>query len=97
MKAKGSGLTGDALGPATDNQPTEIKAPAQIAKVQTLVDGGLRVTVDLAEDQVLAAAHLMECKRRGVPGWLIFRPDWDVLKEQSNEGESQRNHERIHV
>jgi len=36
---------------------------AQVYKVQTLVDGGLRVTLDLPEDAIAQAAALMECKR----------------------------------
>lgn len=38
---------------------------ATVARVQTLADGGLRVTLDLPEDAILQAAQLMECKRRG--------------------------------
>jgi len=39
---------------------------AQVARVQTLADGGLRVTLDLPESAVMAAAELMTCKRFGV-------------------------------
>jgi hypothetical protein len=42
-----------------------------VQKVQTLVDGGLRVTIDLPETAVSEAAQLMECKRQGTP--LTFR------------------------
>jgi hypothetical protein len=62
-------------------RPPEITSPAQIVKVQTLADGGLRYTFDVQEDQVLEAAYLMECKRRGVPGRLTFEPDWSVLDQ----------------
>ena len=51
-----------------------ITFPAQIVKVQTLSDGGLRVTLDLPETAILAAAHLMECKRQGIPGNVNFMP-----------------------
>jgi len=71
---------GDAV--SDEPQPAEIVSPVQIVKVQTLADGGLRFTFDAPETQVLVAAHLMECKRRGVPGWLRFEPDWDVLDER---------------
>ena len=52
---------------------TEIKFPAQVVKVQTLVDNGIRITFDLPETEILAAAHLMECKRVGVAAEVIFK------------------------
>jgi hypothetical protein len=39
---------------------------AEVVKVQTLADHGLRVTLDLSEDDVIAVAKLMEFKRHGV-------------------------------
>jgi len=48
--------------------------PAQVVKVQTLADGGLRLTLDMPETAILEAAHLMECKRQGVPGEVSYRP-----------------------
>lgn len=38
---------------------------AEIYKVQTLVDGGLRVTLDLPETAIEAATKLMLCKQGG--------------------------------
>lgn len=38
---------------------------AQVFKVQTLVDGGLRVTLDLPESALDAVSLLMKCKREG--------------------------------
>jgi len=35
--------------------------------VQTLVDGGIRLTIDLPENCIAQAAMLMECKRQGIP------------------------------
>ena len=66
----------------SETHPNEIRSPVQIVKIQTLADSGLRFTFDAPEGQVLTAAHLMECKRRGVPGWLTFEPDWSVVEEQ---------------
>ena len=43
-----------------------ITFPAVVNKVSTLADGGLRVTLDLPEDAILAAAELMTCKREEV-------------------------------
>jgi len=42
-----------------------IRFQAQIQKVQTLVDGGLRLTLDLSEKDLKAVTDLMECKQRG--------------------------------
>lgn len=43
-----------------------IKVVAVVAKVQTLADGGIRVTLDLPESAIMQAAELMVCKREGV-------------------------------
>jgi hypothetical protein len=39
---------------------------ATVAKVSTMVDGGIRVTLDLPETAIRQAAELMECKRREI-------------------------------
>lgn len=39
---------------------------AVVYKVQTLVDGGVRVTLDLGEDCIPQMAMLAECKRQGI-------------------------------
>lgn len=44
-----------------------IRFAAVVEKVQTLVDGGIRVTLDLPEDAIAQAAQLMACKREGIP------------------------------
>lgn len=38
---------------------------ATVYKVQTLVDNGIRVTLDLSEDEIKAMASLAECQRWG--------------------------------
>ena len=63
------------------NEP--ITFPAQIVKVQTLADGGLRVTLDLPETAILAAAHLMECKRQGIPGDVVFKPNVTICGNET--------------
>ena len=40
-----------------------IEFVAQIAKVQTLVDGGIRLTLDLPETETLVMAQMAEMKR----------------------------------
>jgi hypothetical protein len=40
--------------------------PAEIYKVQTLVDNGVRITLDLPETCIMQMAQLAECKRAGI-------------------------------
>lgn len=47
---------------------------AEIVKIQTLADQGLRVTLDLPEDEIAAAAKLMTCKREGVAIKVTVEP-----------------------
>lgn len=42
-----------------------IKATVEVARIQTLADGGLRWTFDAPETAVMQSAELMECKRLG--------------------------------
>ena len=42
-----------------------IHFPAQLIKVQTMVDGAIRLTMDMPETQIETAKLLMECKLRG--------------------------------
>lgn len=46
--------------------PDSIRFYATIAKIQTLADGGIRATLDMPEDAIMAAAELMAFKRAGV-------------------------------
>jgi len=45
--------------------PSVIKFQATVYKVQTLVDNGLRLTLDLSEKELNTAKAMMECKMRG--------------------------------
>jgi len=47
------------------NDVKSIEFVATVYKVQTLVDNGIRVTLDLSEDEMLAAVELMNCHRVG--------------------------------
>mgnify|MGYP000854735698 FL=1 len=60
--------------------PPGIECPAQVQKVQTLVDGGLRLTLDLPETAIPQAAMLMEIKREGAV--LIFEARVDRSDER---------------
>ena len=50
----------------SEKQNNAIEFVATVYKVQTLADNGLRVTIDLSEDDILKAAQLMECHRIGI-------------------------------
>jgi hypothetical protein len=43
-----------------------IKCIASVYKVQTLVDHGIRITLDLPESEIMQAAMFMECQRMAV-------------------------------
>jgi hypothetical protein len=47
-----------------------IRFQAEVYKVQTLTDHGVRVTLDLPEDAIPQMAMLAECQREGIP--LVF-------------------------
>ena len=48
---------------------------AEIYKVQTLVDGGLRLTLDLPETAIAQAAQMMGWKRNGVVVEVICKTE----------------------
>ena len=52
-----------------------IEFDATVYKVQTLVDNGLRITLDLPEQAIEQAALLMALKREGVAIKVIVVPD----------------------
>ena len=52
-----------------------IEFDAIVNKVQTLVDNGLRVTLDLLEQAIEAAALLMALKREGVAVKVTVKAD----------------------
>lgn len=54
-----------------------IEFPAEVYKVQTLADGGLRLTFDLPETAIKQAAMLMECKREGIPLLVVCKAGTD--------------------
>ena len=58
----------------TKNRPV-IKFSATVASIKTLVDGGLRITLDLPEDAIAQAAALMACKREAIPLTVEVKAD----------------------
>jgi hypothetical protein len=64
---------------------------ATVYKVQTLVDCGLRVTLDLPEHEILAAALLMTFKRDGVALRVVARVDQPEKQESTGTIAKARN------
>jgi hypothetical protein len=62
---------------------------AQVARVQTLADGGLRVTLDLPESAIEQVACLMAFKRVGVIGRVTYQPQ---EKDDGQPDESRKLH-----
>jgi hypothetical protein len=62
-------------GKPTSQNAGEIKFQATVARVQTMADGGIRLVLDMSEDNVMQAAQLMECKRFGVVLDVVVKPD----------------------
>lgn len=61
----------------------KITFSASVAGVKTLVDGGIRVTLDLPEDTIRQVAMLMECKREMIPLRVVVMADEE--QEETNE------------
>lgn len=59
---------------------------AQIARIQTMTDGSLRVTLDLPESAIMPVAQLMECKRAGAILEVTAEPRIEQKSEQNNYG-----------
>jgi hypothetical protein len=45
-----------------------------VVKVQTMADGGLRVTLDMSENDIMQMAQFAECKRHGATLQAEFVP-----------------------
>ena len=47
----------------------------EVYKIQTLVDRGIRLTLDLSEDAVPQAAQLMLIRQAGMPVTVTIEPE----------------------
>jgi hypothetical protein len=72
----------------------EIRFDAIVYKVQTLVDQGLRVTLDLPETALVAAAQLMATKREGMVLHVVIEPDKQVVAGANEQGTISTRTER---
>jgi len=59
-----------------------IKFEAVVYKCQTLVDHGIRVTLDLPEDAIPQMAMLAECQRQGI--YLTFTAKADPQQRRKS-------------
>lgn len=65
-----------------------IRFSAQVAKVQTLADGGLRLVLDLPETAIDAATQLMQVKQAGAMLEVAAVP---VIQEKPKQWRDQQN------
>ena len=56
-----------------------------VARVATLSDGGIRVTLDMSENAVMQMAQFVECKRFGAVLKAEFIPMVENEKTKENE------------
>jgi len=68
-----------------------IEFTATVYKVQTLVDEGLRVTLDLPETAIAEVAALMECKRNKLPLSVLVK----LIENKRNAKKSEERRESI--
>ena len=53
----------------------EIRFTAAVYKLQTLVDGGIRLTLDMPETAIPQMAMLAEAQREGIPLEFVAKVD----------------------
>ena len=51
-----------------------IKFSADVAQVKTMADGGIRISLDLSENETEAARKLMDCRRYSVILQVVIMP-----------------------
>lgn len=68
---------------------SDIVFTAEVFKIQTILDGGVRVTLDLPETAIPQMAMLAEARREGIP--LIFRASvYSETENRTYSGDSKR-------
>ena len=66
----------------------EIRFTAAVYKLQTLVDGGIRLTLDMDENAIPQMAMLAEAKKNGIPLEFVAKIS-DYLGVDTNYGRPQ--------
>lgn len=62
-------------------------------KLQTLVDGGIRLTFDLSETAIPEMAMLAECKRQGIALKVVCRGTPHIIIGKNQDVEPRHRHE----
>ena len=76
---------------SNESSPQAIEFTAQVYKVQTLVDNGIRVTLDLAETETVIMAKLAECQRFGA----VLQITAEVI--QNNDRGNTKKRGKFHI
>lgn len=66
---------------------SNITFTAAVFKVQNLIDGGIRVTLDLPEDAIPQAAMLLETRREGIPLMFTATVEGDPIRRTKKRDE----------
>jgi hypothetical protein len=69
--------------------------PCIVYKVQTLADNGIRLTLDLPEDSVEAAARLMEARRLNIALRADLVHDTEALINSEQQGQENGEEQRV--
>lgn len=79
------GRSPDTAPEVSDTQEPEVTFDATVCKVQTLADQGIRVTLDLPETAIVAAAQLMTLKRVGAVLHVSIEPEKQAITGKEHE------------
>jgi hypothetical protein len=74
----------------------DIEFTAVVNKVQTLTDGGIRVTLDLPENAIMQMAQLAECKGWGAALNVVCTPEEKERSAEENERTTDKSR-KIHI
>lgn len=61
-----------------------IKFQANVTQVKTMVDGGIRIQLDLAETETDTAWSMMECQRNGYTLDIVALPVAPIIQGVEN-------------
>ena len=72
-----------------------IEFVAEVWKVQTLADNGLRITLNLPESAILPVAELMAVKRFGQVLRVVCTAQ--SAGDERDDGDESKGHRKIHI
>ena len=77
---------------AKEDKEDVVRFVAQVSKVTTLADGGIRVVLDLAETEIETARAMMEARQRGAVLEVAAIP---IDKQIKDNGRKQRKADTV--